>query len=57
VAELVPSHDGSLWRGAAEADLNRLVLAGALGEPIDAGDLLRFGAAHVPVAEAVEAAA
>jgi hypothetical protein len=57
VAELVPSHDGSLWRGAAEADLNRLVLAGAVGEPIEVGDLLRFGAAHVPVARPVRTAA
>lgn len=49
VAELVPSHDGS--------HLNHLVLAGALGEPIDAGDLLRFGAAHVRTPDPVEAAA
>jgi hypothetical protein len=52
VAELVPSHDGSLG-----ADLNRLVLAGALGERIDVDDLLRFGAAHVPTATPVRAAA
>jgi hypothetical protein len=52
VSELVPSHDGTLT-----ADLNRLVLAAALGEPIDTTDLLRFGAAYVPTAPAVEAAA
>ena len=57
VAELVPSHDAALWRGSRQLDLNRFVLAGALGEPIDAGDLLRFGAAHVRTAKPVEAAA
>lgn len=57
VSELVPSHDGGLWRDAGRLDLNRLVLAGALGDPIDAGDLLRFGAAHVRTAKPVEAAA
>jgi hypothetical protein len=57
VAELVPSHDGGIWRGGNALDLNRLVIAGALGEPVDAGDLLRFGAAHVRTAKPVEAAA
>jgi hypothetical protein len=52
VSELVPSHDGTLG-----AELNRLVVAGALGEPIDVSDLLRFGTAHVSSATAVEAAA
>jgi formate-dependent phosphoribosylglycinamide formyltransferase (GAR transformylase) len=51
VSELVPSHDGTVT-----ADLDRLVLAAALGEPIDTTDLLRFGAAHVPTAPAAEAA-
>jgi hypothetical protein len=57
VAELIPSHDGGLWRNPGGVDLNRFVLAGALGEPIDASDLLRFGAAHVRSANPVEAAA
>ena len=57
VAELVPSHDAALWRGSLRLDLNRFVLAGALGEPLGADDLLRFGAAHVRTAKPVEAAA
>jgi hypothetical protein len=55
VAELLASHDAELWRGA-DLDLNDLVVRGALGEPIEAIDLVRFGSAHAATS-AVEAAA
>lgn len=56
VAELVASHDPELWRGA-ELDLNMFVVRAALGQPLDSGDLVRFGSAHAASPSAVEAAA
>jgi hypothetical protein len=57
VAELVATHDAELWRAAGGLDVNLLALKGALGERIDAADLVRFETAHAGSPIPAEAAA
>jgi hypothetical protein len=56
VAELFASHDAELWR-AGPVDVNLLALKGALGEPIDTADLVRFERVHAGTPKPLEAAA
>jgi formate-dependent phosphoribosylglycinamide formyltransferase (GAR transformylase) len=57
VAEVVATHDATLWREPGGLDVNLLVLKGALGEPIDVADLVPFGTAHAASPNPVKAAA